>query len=152
MIVKELMSPNVMTIGVDDHCLEAATRMVRNRIRHLPVVDRDGAACGIVTDRDLRHHLFDPEVFAQIGRTSLGTILRAQPVRAVMSAPVICVAAVADVEEATRLMRAHRIGAVPVLDTGRVVGILTETDLLRHVVRADAMSMPEVDVIVVSYP
>jgi CBS domain-containing protein len=48
-------------------------------------------------------------------------------------------------------MRQHRIGSLPVLDAGKVVGILTETDLLRHLVRAEASPGPELDIIV-SYP
>jgi CBS domain-containing protein len=48
-------------------------------------------------------------------------------------------------------MRQHRIGSLPVVEAGRAVGILTETDLLRHIVRADEACCEEVECIVVSY-
>ena len=57
MQVRELMSRQVVTIGTGDSCLEAVTRMQRSRVRHLPVVSREGLLVGIVTDRDLRHPL-----------------------------------------------------------------------------------------------
>jgi CBS domain-containing protein len=66
-----------------------------------------------------------------------------------MSAPAICLGATAELEEAASIMRRHRIGSLPVLQAGKIVGILTETDLLRHLVRADAA--PELEIIV-SFP
>jgi CBS domain-containing protein len=49
-------------------------------------------------------------------------------------------------------MRSEKVGSLPVLEHGRVVGILTETDLLRHVVRIDATCPPECADIIVPYP
>lgn len=151
MRVSDLMSHDVVTIGARDGCDEALARMVRFRVRHLPVLGEDGTVRGIVTDRDLRHQLFDPDVLREIGRRPVDSVLRERPIGEIMSAPAICVSAAEDVEGAAGLMRRHRIGSVPVLEAGKVVGILTETDVLRHIVRtADASSLA-VDVIV-SYP
>ncbi len=83
-------------------------------------------------------------VFGHIGHTSVQAILKAVPVKAIMSAPAVCVSSTADVEEAVRLMRERKIGPVPVVEAGRVVGILTETDVLRHIVRADERCSPDV--------
>jgi acetoin utilization protein AcuB len=152
MRVSELMSRDVSTIGESDSCHEALGRMLRRRVRHLPVVAADGMLQGIVTDRDLRHHLFAPGVFGHVGNTSVETLLKTVPVKQIMSAPVVCVNLAADMAEAARLMRENKIGSVPVVEAGRVVGILTETDLLRHIVRADERTCPEVEEIVVSYP
>src|SRR5574341_643895 len=152
MRVSELMSRDVLTIGESDSCHEAVMRMMRKKIRHLPVVAGDGSLQGIVTDRDLRHHLFAPGVFDHVGNTSVKTILKAVPVKQIMSAPVVCVTPTADMADAARLMRERKIGSVPVVEGRRVVGILTETDLLRHIVRADERTCPEVEEIVVSYP
>ena len=151
MRVSELMSREVVTIGIHDTCDEALARMVGRKVRHLPVLGEDGKVRGVVTDRDLRHHLFAPEVFRQVGSRPLTGVLRERPVREVMSAPAVCISAVADLEDAARLMRQYKIGSVPVLEGGRVVGVLTETDLLRHIVRAEDRTGPELDVIV-SYP
>jgi acetoin utilization protein AcuB len=151
MRVGELMSRAVVTIGMEETCDQALARMLRWKVRHLPVLDADGELRGIVTDRDLRHHLFSPGVFERIGRVPAIRLLEEQPVRAVMSSPAICLGVSADIEEAAGIMRRHRLGSVPVLDAGKVVGILTEADLLRHVMGADAPRGPELDIIV-SYP
>jgi CBS domain-containing protein len=104
-----------------------------------------------LTDRDLRHQLFAPGVLERIGHFPTMLLLKERPVRGAMSAPAICLGATAEIEEAARLMRQHRIGSLPVLDAGRVVGIVTETDLLRHLARAEGPSGPEMDIIV-AYP
>ena len=152
MRVSELMSKRVWTVGMSDSCHEAAARLCREKIRHLPVVADDGTLQGIVTDRDLRHHLFGPGVFGHIGNVSVHTLLKAHSVKEIMSFPVVSVEPAASLEDAARLMRERKIGALPVVEAGRVVGILTETDLLRHICRADELCSPEVECIVVSYP
>ncbi len=152
MRVSELMSRDVWTIGESDSCHEAVVRMTRARVRHLPVLAADGMLQGILTDRDLRHHLFAPGVFGHVGNTSVETLLKTVPVKQIMSAPVVCVNPAADMADAARLMREKKIGSVPVVEAGRLVGILTETDLLRHIVRADERTCLEVEEIVVSYP
>lgn len=151
MRVDELMSRNVVTVGIDETCDHALSQMLRRSVRHLPVLDGDGSLRGVLTDRDLRHQLFDPVVLERIGHTPTMLLLKERPVRAAMSAPAICLGATAEIEEAARLMRQHRIGSLPVLDAGRVVGIVTETDLLRHLARAEGPSGPEMDIIV-AYP
>lgn len=152
MQVRELMSRGVITIGASESCHEAVRRMHRGKVRHLPVVDEGGALVGIVTDRDLRHHLFAGPALRAIGATPVETLLRAVAVREIMSAPVVSVAPAEDFETAAQLMLEDKVGSLPVVDNGRVVGILTETDLLREIVRADAASSPEVQEIIVSYP
>lgn len=151
MFVKQLMSTSVVTIDEQASCREAVALMCRYKVRHLPVVDRQGRLCGIVTDRDLRHHLFRPDVFRAIGDVPVEQLLTAAPVRQVMSAPVVSVELEAGLEEAAARMRTHRVGSLPVVDAGRIVGILTETDLLRRIVGTDT-GVSEVDTIVVSYP
>jgi acetoin utilization protein AcuB len=125
--------------------------MLHRKVRHLPVVDTGGDLRGVVTDRDLRHQLFVPGVLERLGHTPAGLLLGERGVRAAMSAPAICLGATAELEEAAALMRQHRIGSLPVLQAGKLVGILTETDLLRHLVRAAESREPELEIIV-SYP
>ncbi len=150
MRVSELMSRNVVTIEPSGSCLEAVARMHRARIRHLPVVERDGTLVGIVTDRDLRHYLFSAS--SEIGNVSVDTLLREVPVSAVMSKPVVTVGSHDDRMAAARLMLEDKLGSLPVVAGGRVVGMLTETDLLRQIVRADAECTPACAEIIVSYP
>jgi len=151
MNVKQPMSTDAVTIDEHTSCRDAIALMCRKKIRHLPVVSRQGTMCGIVTDRDLRHHLFRSEVFRAIGSTPVDQLLAGVPVHQVMSSPVVSVDPEADLEEAARRMLEDKLGSLPVVDRGRIVGIITETDLLRRIVGADAGSA-EVEAIVVSYP
>ena len=102
--------------------------MVDRRIRHLLVTD-SGRLAGIVTDRDIRLNLPSPatslsvwEINYLLGRMTVGSI---------MTSTVITVEPGRDAVAAARLMLDHKIGALPVVDAGTVVGILTETDILR---------------------
>jgi acetoin utilization protein AcuB len=149
--VRALMSGNVATVPTTATCHRAVELMHQRRIRHVPVVEGDGTLCGIVTDRDLRHHLFEPRVWKEIGTTPVESLLDAATVKEVMSVPVVTVAPGEPVEAAAALMRGHRVGSLPVVERGRVVGIVTETDLLRHIVGEDAASR-EVQEIVISFP
>jgi acetoin utilization protein AcuB len=138
MLVRELMSRHVTIIALSDSCLDAVTKMHRMRLRHLPVVNREGLLVGVVTDRDLRRHLFSPDVFKEVGTNSVETLLKSVRVAQIMSTPVITVGPNDDVVDAIRIMLENRIGSLPVVQTGHVVGMLTETDMLRHIIRADA--------------
>jgi acetoin utilization protein AcuB len=138
MRVDELMSRDVKTIGADESCYAAAMRMAQIHIHHLPVLDSAGCLVGIVTDRDLRQRLFAPHVFSAIGAIPIERLFKDILVREVMSAPVVTVRSAAVVEAAARLMRDGKLGALPVLEAGRVVGIITETDILRQIVKDDA--------------
>ena len=151
MNVKQLMSTAVVTIDEQASCREAVARMCRYKIRHLPVVRNEHLLCGIVTDRDVRHYLFRAEVFQQIGNVPVEKLLTAAPVWQVMSSPVVSVGPEASLEVAAGRMRERKLGSLPVVESGRIVGILTETDLLRRIVGTDT-GVAEVDAIVVSYP
>jgi len=122
------------------------------RVRHLPVVDTSGGLIGIVTDRDLRHHLFEPRVLKEVGTTAVDILLKAVPVSEIMSSPVLSVESDEEVVEAARIMLEDKVGSLPVLENGRVIGVVTETDVLRQICRADQLCPPEVADIVVSYP
>jgi acetoin utilization protein AcuB len=152
MHVKELMSREVVMIGPSESCLDAVVRMQRARVRHLPVVDRTGTLVGIVTDRDLRHHLFSPPVFAALGTTRVDVLLDEVRVSKVMSSRVVTVEPGASLADAANTMRSRCVGSLPVVENGRMVGIVTEVDLLREIVRADATCGPECAEVIVSYP
>ena len=151
MKVRELMNRNLVTIAESSSCHEAIRRMHRARIRHLPVLSDDGALVGVVTDRDLRHYLFRPHVGKDIGATSIEVLLKGVTVDEIMSAPVLTVDAADDVTDAARMMLEDKVGSLPVTEGGRLVGIITETDLLREICRADAACSPEVTDIIVSH-
>ena len=149
--VNALMTGNVVTIGAEASGHDAVELMVRKRIRHLPVLDGEGLLCGIVTDRDLRHRLFGADVFRSIGTVPVERLLSEIRVRDVMSAPAISVGLDTELAEAASLMAQKKLGSLPVSDRGRIVGMITETDVLRHIVGANACCA-DVEAIVVSYP
>ena len=151
MRVRELMNRNLVTIAESSSCYEAVKRMHRARVRHLPVLSDDGTLVGVVTDRDLRHYLFRPHVSEDIGATSIELLLKAVTVDEIMSAPVLTVDAADEMTDAARIMLEDKVGSLPVTEGGRLVGIITETDVLREICRADAACSPEVTDIVVSH-
>jgi CBS domain-containing protein len=152
MQVKELMSRELVMIGPAESCLDAVVRMQRARVRHLPVVNRDGLLVGIVTDRDLRHHLFTPRAFEALGSTAVDVLLDGVRVAEIMSTDVVTVEAGASLGHAADIMRKRWVGSLPVMENGRMIGIVTEVDILRQIVRADATCVPECAEVIVSYP
>jgi acetoin utilization protein AcuB len=130
--VKDWMQQPTVTIRADASVHEAIEVMKARRIRHLPVVEY-GRLVGIVTDRDLRQMLFDPRIRERIGRDA--DILVTRTVRDVMTWGVITIGPQTGLRQAARLMHEQKVGALPVLETGRLVGILTERDVLRAFAR-----------------
>jgi len=132
MKIEPWMKRPVITVKPHDSARHAREVMERHRINQLPVVV-DGHLVGIVTDRDLRDAF--PSVFESaepFGRRHRepGTDPATIPVEDVMSPNVITLAPDAFLPDAARLMRRERIGAIPVVDHGQLVGILTRSDVL----------------------
>lgn len=147
MQVTELMGRQVVTIRTVESCLDAVVRMQRAHVRHLPVVSREGTPVGIITDRDLRHYLFAPSMFQALGTPRADVLLDGVRVAGIMSGDVTTVES-----DAAWTMRKKRVESLPVTQNGRIVGILTETDGLRQIVRADPTCGPECAEIIVSHP
>ncbi len=129
MPVKEWMVKPVATIRADAPVREAIALMKTRRIRHLPVLDDGGRLAGIVTDRDLRQMVFDPAIQERLGDAV--EALGALTVREVMTWAVITVRPESGIRQAARLMHEQKVGALPVVEDGRLVGMLTERDVLR---------------------
>ena len=135
MLVSELMAADPVTVSPDTPVFEARQRMLQERIRHLPVTER-GQLVGIVTDRDIRLNL--PSQATSLSVWEVNYLLARLTVEKVMTRTVITVGPDRDAGDAARLMLEHRIGGLPVMDAGRVVGILTETDIVRAFVKTVA--------------
>lgn len=129
MDVQDRMTRNPVTVGCEVKVGAAAELMRVHKIRHLPVVDAGGKLVGIVTDRDVRQILFAP---AMRNRTiDLGTLAEQITVEEIMSSPAITTTPYADLAEAAKIMHERKIGALPVVERGKVVGILSEIDVLK---------------------
>ncbi|MCB9853567.1 MAG: CBS domain-containing protein [Phycisphaerales bacterium] len=111
--------------------LYQASRIIRDaRIRHLPVLD-SGELVGILTDRDLRRACGVDAIADEIAQETGDLYVTASKVEDIMSGPVETLSDSAKVRDAARLMATRRIGCVPVVRGGNLVGIITETDCLR---------------------
>ena len=127
--VKDCMTQPVVTIRADTPVRVAADLMRTRKLRHLPVVDRGRRPIGIVTDRDLRQVIFDPAIQERLGteRDAVKTLT----VRDVMTWGVVTVERNTDIREAGRIMHERKIGALPVVGGEKVVGMLTESDVVK---------------------
>lgn len=117
----------LITARPDDTVSLAAQTMVWAGVRHLPVVrdkrdKRDKDVVGVLSDRDVFRR--NAEVGAKVAAR--------EPVSRAMSAPAITIAAGERVVSAISLMLSRKLGCLPVLEHGRLIGVLTTTDLLRH--------------------
>lgn len=126
--VRDLMTREPLTVDVDTPVVDARRMMLKHGIRHLLV--EDGARLvGIVTDRDIRLTL--PSPATSLSAWEINYLLARMTVDSVMTGTVITVDPDRDAQDAVRIMVDHKIGALPVTDGGSLVGIITETDVLR---------------------
>ena len=129
MRVDELMTRNPITVKPATGVLEARHLMVEKKIRHLLVVGTDGRLIGIVTDRDIRLNL--PSQATSLSVWEINHLLTKLTVGEVMTRAVITIGPDREARDAAVLMLDHAIGALPVMGGGRLVGIVTEADILR---------------------
>ncbi|MCD6255914.1 MAG: CBS domain-containing protein [Deltaproteobacteria bacterium] len=117
MLVEKWMTKNVITVGKETDIKEAIRLMKEHSIRHLPVVE-DDHFLGFVTEGDLRQLLI-PSMLEEI------------KVKDVMISDPITISPQADIETAAKLVYYYKIGGLPVVEKGRLVGIITTIDILR---------------------
>jgi len=115
MQVVHVMTRDPETIAQDEVLLTAKEMMDAGGFRRLAVVHHHRVV-GILTERDLREH---------------GGYLKSTKVDAAMKSPVVSVDSKTPVQDAARLMLAKKIGGMPVIDDGKLVGMVTTSDMLR---------------------
>lgn len=146
MKVKDAMARDPISIAPDASVGAALQVMRTRRIRHLPVVDETRLLVGIVTDRDLRHAALTPALDeflpmqAQRQSRRIGGTLRSLCVRDVMTWAVVTTTAEAPILYAALIMVERRVGSLPVLDNGRLVGLLTEQDVLKALMQEEDLA------------
>jgi CBS domain-containing protein len=131
-LVRDWMTTNPIIISSNCTLPEAYWLMVNNKIRRLPVVDQD-ILVGIVTLDDLRGKI--PATLIGMDPLRASDMLTKLPVRHVMSENPKTIPADATMVEAARLMLEFKISALPVMDGARLVGIITESDIFRALVK-----------------
>jgi acetoin utilization protein AcuB len=139
MLVSDVMQGAVLTI-TPKTTLPEALRLVQHRgIRHLPVVE-DDKLVGIVSDRDLKRAMASPAT--SLERHELRYLLDTVTVDEIMTRAVITVGPMFPIEEAARVMVKEKVSALPVTERGRLIGIVTETDVLELFVRGMGAGQP----------
>jgi CBS domain-containing protein len=129
MFVQDCMTRNVVTVSPDTSVLAARRMLVLHGIRHLPVV-ADGEVVGIVSDRDIR--INDRQLVASLGALQSDLVTgRYRRVASVMTAPALVVRPKMKLHLAALFMVSRRIGGLPVVEDGKLVGIITLTDCVR---------------------
>lgn len=129
MTVEGIMSRDLVTVAPDATLTEVRRRLHDGQFHHMPVLE-DGHLVGVISDRDLLRAISpfldtyseeqrDVQTLSQVA----GDIMRTDP---------ITVAPETDVEEAANLLLDNQISSLPIVDDGRLVGIVTTKDLLSH--------------------
>jgi acetoin utilization protein AcuB len=132
-LVKNYMTDEVVTIDEETTLLESHRLMGTKRIRSLPVV-KEGQLVGLVTRTDLMSS--DPSRLASRQNQEISLKILTQPVKKVMSSPVLTISPDAELTEAAQILLDHKIHALVVLNEQKqIAGILTESDLFLMVVQ-----------------
>lgn len=148
MKVKEIMTTGVVSVGPETKVNEIARLMLERQISGVPVIDDSEAVVGIVTELDMivrnarlhfptyiklldsTFYLESPQRFGEELRRALGTTAKD-----IMTQKVITVDPEAEVEDVATLMVEKRVNPIPVVEDGRLVGIVSRTDLIKLLVR-----------------
>jgi len=129
-LVEEVMSTDVFTLGRNDKLSVADDLIKQQRIRHIPVLNADGELCGILTQRDL---------FRGILLKSLGYGSRAEQkmldtlsIKDAMHDEVLTISPESMLSDAANLMLSEKVGCLPVVDDERLVGMISEADFVKQ--------------------
>ncbi len=129
MLVYERMSKHPVTITKDTSISDALKKMRDENVRRLPVLDKQGKMVGIVSEKDLLYA--SPSPATSLSVHELHYLLARLTVQEVMNKEVITICEDCPIEEAARIMADNKIGGLPVVRNGMLVGIITETDLFK---------------------
>lgn len=119
--IGQFMSTDLFTVRPDDLVDLAASVMEWRHIRHVPVEDEHGRLVGLVTHRGLLHLLTQGLSNEHARATAVRDVMKADPVTVTSTTPTL---------EAMEIMRMNRVGCLPVVDDGQLVGIVTSYDFL----------------------
>lgn len=126
MFVKMWMSKDVITVPPDMPIMEARDLMKEKNIRRLPVV-KGGKLVGIITQGDVQEA--GPSDATSLSIWELNYLLAKTTVEEVMTKKVLTVSPNTTIEEAALIMRENKVSGLPVMEDGKIVGMITETDI-----------------------
>jgi len=138
MLVSKKMQRNVITISKNERMTTAKKILQEKNIRHLPVVDGKKLV-GLVTNMDIRKAEASPATSLEI--RELHYLLDKLTVGEIMTKNIITISPDISVEEATTLLHDNKIGCLPVVEDGNLVGMITENDVMEILI--EVMGMKE---------
>lgn len=136
MIVEQIMKKNVFTLSPKDTIATAVKLLEKHKIRHIPILDEHQSVVGIISDRDVR------DANSSIFRSNEHLEDLERPVETIMTTDVITGHPLDFVEEISAILYEHNIGCLPITKGGKLVGIVTETDLLHTLVQLTGANQP----------
>ncbi len=140
MFVSRSMTRNVITVDQEACILDAQELMAENKIRHLPIIDKNQQLIGIVTDRDIRSAL--PYRFYEEPQ-SVREKICALKVKDIMTKDPISISPTYTIQDALLLIQNAKVGALPVVDDDRCLkGIISVRDLLRAFINVLGIGEP----------
>ena len=129
-VVREIMMSSPVTLKPEDTLALANDVISLGRIRHIPVVE-DGKLRGLLSERDLMGAAAS-QIFG-LKQSSKTALLKSVPIKDIMKKRVITVAPDTPIKDAAHLLADKKIGCLPVVSDGTLVGLVTTTDILRYV-------------------
>jgi CBS domain-containing protein len=128
--VRDYMTADPTTLGPDDPLLQAVLTVRSLSIRHIPIV-KDGELVGLITDRDLGHA--SPSILGRTTPEEYNQVFQQNTIQRVMVKNPTTIHVDALLGDAVRLMQENKWGCIPVVDdNGRLVGVLTKSDVFRY--------------------
>jgi acetoin utilization protein AcuB len=131
MKVRDRMTVNVLTLDVEEPIRKAWELIEENKLRRFPVIDR-GKLVGVVTDRDLRNATASSVVLTE--KKYHDYLLDTIKIQSIMTPNPATVSPEASLKEAAETILEMKVGGLPVVEGGELVGIITETDLIRTLI------------------
>ncbi len=128
MLVRDYMTAKVTTLRDDARLLDAALLIRRTGKRHVPILDVQDHVVGIISDRDVSR--LAPSMLARMTPEDYNSIFEATPITVAMTKDPVIVAPDTPVREAVSILYAKKIGALLVVENGKLAGILTTSDML----------------------
>ncbi|TBB25064.1 CBS domain-containing protein [Rhizobium ruizarguesonis] len=153
MQAKDIMTTNVVSIGPAVGIRHAVAVMMQNNVSGLPVIDDEGRVCGLLTEGDLllrREIRFAPRAARApeiISEIDLERYISSNGwcVADVMSQDVIVASPDSEVSDIAESLQAHRIKRLPIVEDGRLVGIVSRRDILGLIIDAQTAPLPKGD-------
>jgi CBS domain-containing protein len=133
LLVRDVMTKDVVTLERNEKLTVADDVMRLGRIRHLPIIDEDGALAGIVTQRDLFHSGLLRAL--GYGSHAKDRAMEVLVLKEAMKTEVVTISPSAPLTEAAKTMLERKIGCVVVVEGKKIVGILTESDFVKLALR-----------------